>query len=109
MTDPLSELTRQTRVLVADDTDSVRALFRKLLTADGHEVIAVSDGAQALEAVQKHQPDVVLLDVGMPHLDGLEVCRRLKADAATRLTPVVLVTGLSDMSDRIKGDRKSVV
>jgi putative two-component system response regulator len=103
VTDALSELTRQTRVLVADDTDSVRALFRKLLTADGHEVYAVSDGAQALEAVQKHQPDVVLLDVGMPRLDGLEVCRRLKADPATRLTPVVLVTGLSDMSDRIKG------
>ena len=103
MTDAFSEVTRQTRVLVADDTDSVRALFRKLLTADGHEVIAVSDGAQALEAVQKHHPDVVLLDVGMPHLDGLEVCRRLKTDPATRLTPVVLVTGLSDMSDRIKG------
>jgi putative two-component system response regulator len=103
VTDALPEPTRQTRVLVADDTDSVRALFRKLLTADGHEVYAVSDGAQALEAVQKHQPDVVLLDVGMPHLDGLEVCRRLKADPATRLTPVVLVTGLSDMSDRIKG------
>jgi putative two-component system response regulator len=90
-------------VVVADDTESVRALFRKLLAAEGHEVFAVQDGAEALDAVHKHQPDVVLLDVGMPHLDGLEVCRRLKSDPATRLTPVVLVTGLSDMSDRIKG------
>ena len=103
MTNPPADVTPRTKVLVADDTDSVRALFRKLLTAEGFDVMAVADGMEALEAVQKHQPDVILLDVGMPHLDGLEVCRRLKADPATRLTPVVLVTGLSDMSDRIKG------
>jgi putative two-component system response regulator len=101
--DTTAVVTRRTRVLVADDTESVRALFRKLLAAEGHDVIAVQDGAEALEAVQKHHPDVILLDVSMPHVDGLEVCRRLKADPATRLTPVVLVTGMSDMSDRIKG------
>jgi putative two-component system response regulator len=94
---------RRTRVLVADDTDSIRALFQKLLSADGHEVITVEDGAEALAAVERHHPDVVLLDVGMPGLDGIEVCRRLKSDPASRLTPVVLVTGLSDLSDRIKG------
>jgi putative two-component system response regulator len=90
-------------VLVADDTDSIRVLFQKLLTADGHEVISVEDGVQALDAIQRERPDVILLDVGMPGLDGIEVCRRLKSDPATRLTPVVLVTGLSDLSDRIKG------
>jgi putative two-component system response regulator len=94
---------RRTRIVVADDTDSIRALFQKLLSADGHEVITVEDGLEALAAVQRHQPDVVLLDVGMPGLDGIEVCRRLKSDPASRLTPVVLVTGLSDLSDRIKG------
>ena len=94
---------RRTRIVVADDTDSIRALFQKLLSADGHEVITVEDGIEALAAVQRHQPDVVLLDVGMPGLDGIEVCRRLKSDPASRLTPVVLVTGLSDLSDRIKG------
>ena len=98
-----SAVSRRTRVLVADDTDSVRALFYRLLTADGHEVIAVEDGIEALDAIQKHRPDVILLDVGMPGMDGIEVCRRLKSDPATRLTPVVLVTGLSDLSDRIKG------
>ena len=103
MIDSFSDISRRSRILVADDTDSVRALFRKLLTADGHEVIAVEDGVAALAAVQEHRPDVILLDVGMPQLDGLEVCRRLKSDPQTRLTPVVLVTGLSDMSDRIKG------
>lgn len=94
---------RRSRILVADDTDSIRALYRKLLATDGHEVIDVGDGEAALAAVQKHHPDVVLLDVTMPQLDGLEVCRRLKSDPATRLTPVVLVTGLSDLQDRIKG------
>src|SRR5581483_2821660 len=81
----------------------IRALFHKLLTADGHEVITVEDGVAALEHVQKDRPDVILLDVGMPGVDGIEVCRRLKSDPATRLTPVILVTGLSDLSDRIKG------
>jgi putative two-component system response regulator len=90
-------------VLVADDTESIRVLFRKLLATDGHEVIDVSDGEAALAAVYESHPDVVLLDVTMPQLDGLEVCRRLKSDPATRLTPVVLITGLSDLHDRIKG------
>jgi len=94
---------RRSRILVADDTDSIRALYRKLLAGDGHEVIDVADGEAALAAVQAYHPDVVLLDVTMPRLDGLEVCRRMKADPATRFTPVVLVTGLSDLQDRIKG------
>ena len=68
---------RRSRVLVADDTESVRSLFRKLLLADGHDVVSASDGAAALDAVQQHQPDVILLDVTMPRMDGLEVCRRL--------------------------------
>ena len=98
-----SQSPRRSRVLVADDTESIRALYRKLLTSDGHEVIAVPDGAAALTAVHESHPDVILLDVTMPRMDGLEVCRRLKSDPATRLTPVVLVTGLSDLQDRIKG------
>ena len=94
---------RRSRILVTDDTDSVRSLFQKLLTADGHEVVVAADGAAALDAVQRHQPDVILLDVTMPVLDGLEVCRRLKADVNTRLTPIVLVTGQTDLSDRLRG------
>ncbi len=88
---------------MADDTDSVRALYRKLLASDGHDVVEVCDGEAALAAVQKYHPDVILLDVTMPQINGLEVCRRLKSDPATRLTPVVLVTGLSDLQHRIQG------
>ena len=98
-----SPVPRRSRVLVADDTESIRVLFRKLLATDGHEVIDVGDGEAALAAVHENHPDVVLLDITMPQLDGLEVCRRLKSDPATRFTPVVLVTGLSDLHDRIKG------
>jgi putative two-component system response regulator len=90
-------------VLIADDTESIRSLFRKLLLADGHDVVSADDGAAALDAVREHHPDVILLDVTMPRVDGLEVCRRLKSDPATRLTPVVLVTGQTDLSDRIRG------
>ena len=94
---------RSTRILVADDTDSIRALFEKLLTSDGYQVTSLTDGLQALEAAQTIRPDVILLDVSMPGMDGIEVCRRLKSNPAMRLTPIVLVTGLSDLADRIRG------
>jgi putative two-component system response regulator len=90
-------------VLIADDRESIRALFHRLLSADGHDVVLAPDGASALAAVHRHRPDVILLDVAMPLVDGLEVCRQLKADPATRLTPIVLVSGQTDLADRING------
>jgi putative two-component system response regulator len=95
--------TRRSRVLIADDTESIRSLFTRLLVADGYDVVTAADGAAALEAVREHRPDVILCDVTMPHVDGLEVCRRVKADPATRLTPIVLVTGQTGLDHRIKG------
>jgi putative two-component system response regulator len=94
---------RRSRIVVADDTAAVLGLYRQLLGADGHQVIAATNGEAALEAVYQHLPDVVILDVEMPGLTGYEVCRRIKADPAVRLTPVMLVTGLSDLTDRIQG------
>jgi putative two-component system response regulator len=94
---------RRPRILVADDTDTIRALFEKLLTGDGYQVVSAADGLEALDAVSVHHPDVILTDVTMPGMDGIEVCRRLKSDPETRLTPVVLITGLSDLPDRIRG------
>ncbi len=86
---------RRSRVLIADDRESIRALFHRLLSEDGHDVVLAPDGASALAAVHRHRPDVILLDVAMPLINGLEVCRQLKADPETRLTPVVLVSGQS--------------
>jgi putative two-component system response regulator len=103
VTELLTPITRRSRVLVVDDTESVRTLFRKLLSSDGHEVMSAADGADALDAVQRHRPDVILLDVDMPVMSGLEVCRRLKSDPSTRLTPVVMVTGQTDLTDRLRG------
>jgi len=94
---------RKSRVLIADDMTSVLALFEKLLVEEGHEVITAADGVEAMKAVYRDRPDVVILDVAMPGMDGLEVCRRLKADPDVRLTPVVLVTGLCEVADRIRG------
>ncbi len=94
---------RRSRVLVADDREGIRSLFSRLLTADGHEIVLAADGASALAAVHRDHPDVILLDVAMPLVDGLEVCRRLKADPATRLIPVVLVSGQTELADRISG------
>ena len=103
MIDSTRAISRRTRVLVADDTESIRELFERLLTSEGYQVVTVGDGFEALDAVRRDRPDVILLDVGMPGMDGIDVCRQLKSDPITRLTPVVLVTGLSELSDRIKG------
>jgi len=94
---------RRSRVLIADDQESIRSLFDRVLSADGHDVVLAPDGASALAAIHRQRPDVVLLDVAMPLVNGLDVCRQLKADPATRLTPVVLVSGQTDLEDRING------
>lgn len=94
---------RGSLVLVVDDDDGVAAVFEKLLTRDGFTVRTASDGTSALVEVARQTPDVVLLDVMIPGMDGFEVCSRLKRDAATRLTPIILVTALSDRESRIRG------
>jgi len=96
-------LPKNITVLVADDAAAVRALCRRLLQSEGYNVILAEDGPSALAAVRLHAPDIVLLDVQMPEPGGLEVCRRLKADPSTRLMPVILMTGETELEDRIHG------
>jgi putative two-component system response regulator len=90
-------------VLVVDDLDDTRELVTELLTRAGYTVLAAADGAEALEAIERALPDLVLSDVMMPNVNGFELCRRLKAVAATRLIPVVLVTALNERQDRLEG------
>ncbi len=90
-------------IVVADDLDANLDLFTRLLTRDGYAVLPSHDGEMALDLVRRHTPDLVLTDVVMPKLDGFELCRRIKADRLTRLTPVVLVTSLGEREDRIDG------
>ncbi|MCU1286052.1 MAG: Two-component response regulator [Acidobacteriales bacterium] len=90
-------------VLVADDDAANRELLVELLALEGLESVTAVDGKTCLEQFFRVHPDLVLLDVEMPNMDGLTVCRKLKIDPATRLTPVVLVTAQSAFEDRIRG------
>jgi putative two-component system response regulator len=92
-------------ILVADDQLSNRELLEELLRSEGFNVIAVSDGLAALEELSKVQADLVVLDVLMPGMNGLEVCQYIKANPETYLIPVILVTSLSDRRDRMDGIR----
>jgi putative two-component system response regulator len=94
---------RLPQVLVVDDEPGNIALVSRLMTGLGYEVATATNGEAALESVRRVPPDVILLDVNMPLLDGFEVCRRLKHDVATRLIPVVLLTGLTKVEDRVRG------
>ena len=91
------------KVLVADDEPGNIALVSRLVKRLGCDVVTAADGRQALDAVRSERPDLVLLDVEMPRLNGFDVCRSIKDDPPTRLLPVVLITGLSAAADRIRG------
>ena len=91
------------RVLVVDDDDAIVGLLRMTLELEGFAVEVASDGSTALELVRRDPPDLVLLDVMMPGLSGLEVVRRLRADAATVALPVLLVTARGLPADRVVG------
>ena len=91
------------RIVVVDDTDVSAEVLRRLLLRDGYSVEVARDGESGLELVRRSTPDLVLLDVMMPGINGFEVCRRLKSDPATRLTPIILVTTLDGRDDRIQG------
>jgi len=91
------------RILIVDDESAARVALATLLRREGFEVSDASDGRVALAECSSFRPDLILLDIVMPGMDGFEVCRRIKATPETRLTPVVLVTGLTATEDRIKG------
>jgi putative two-component system response regulator len=90
-------------VLVVDDEPAVVAFLERILVAEGYTVRTAGDGQEALDSIAAQPPDIVLLDVVLPSLDGIEVCRRLKGAAATRLLPVILVTGLGDRPHHLEG------
>ena len=91
------------RILVVDDIPANTRLLEAKLSGEYFEVITATSGLQALEIARAEAPDIVLLDVMMPGMDGFEVCKRLKADPQTTHIPVVMVTALSDPSDRVRG------
>jgi putative two-component system response regulator len=91
------------RILVVDDNASIAALMSQLLAMRGYEVVTAGDAQQAEAEVQRQAPDLILSDVRMPGKSGYELCHDLKEDPATRLIPFVLITGLTDSADKVRG------
>ena len=91
------------KVLVVDDERANVEVLTRMMRREGYEVISASNGQLALEAVARERPDVVLMDVNMPVVNGFEACRQLKREPATRLLPVILLTGLAATEDRLRG------
>jgi two-component system response regulator MprA len=89
------------RVLVVDDEKAVRESLERALRLEGYEVELAADGREALAAVERRRPDTILLDLMMPHVDGLEVCRRLRADGDR--TPILVITARDAIAERVEG------
>jgi putative two-component system response regulator len=94
---------RRARILVVDDQPSIAGLMSQLLTIRGYEVITACDADQAEAEVRRQAPDLIISDVMMPGKSGYDFCRELKENPATRLIPFVLITGLSDSTDKVRG------
>lgn len=87
---------RERTVLVADDQEGQRAVIDMLLSLDGMTTVTVSDGREALDWLKANTPDLAILDVKMPHVDGLDVCYRMKSIRRLQAVPVVILTGMRD-------------
>lgn len=87
-------------ILIVDDEPTIRVLLRAALEGAGHRVIEAADGVSALATALRLRPDLILLDVALPGLNGLDVCRRLREDPATAGTPVFLLTGFVQQAER---------
>ena len=97
-----SSLPHTGHVLIVDDTPENVMLYRAQLERVRHRVTTANSGAAALEAVSHERPDLILLDILMPGMDGYEVCRRLKANAATQPIPVIVLTALNEQTDKVR-------
>jgi len=96
-------MTDAAKILVVDDTPNNVKLLKDLLTMKGYAVVTASSGPEGLEQIDKERPDLVLLDVMMPGMNGYDVCRRIRENPATGILPVVMVTALDPGPERIKG------
>lgn len=95
-------MNRQSRVLVADDNSDALESLAMLLELSGHRVYTASDGQQTLESAERHRPEIALIDIGMPVLDGYEVARRIRAQAWGQQIMLVALTGWGQDSDRFR-------
>ncbi len=99
----MSQNSKTSTVLVVDDVPVNIQLLSTYLSSEGYYVISARNGLEALDQIQKNSPDLVLLDVMMPKMNGFEVCEIVKADKETKFIPVIMVTALNELQDKIKG------
>ncbi len=105
MTDEAGKAT----IMVVDDTPENLVLLARILKPEGYKVLTLPDGKMAIDAVRSQPPDLILLDVMMPGLDGYEICSLLKAEAATAAIPVIFISALSDPLDKVEAFRSGAV
>lgn len=92
------------RVMIIEDDVMIQSVFRQILESEGFEVLTQDQGAGGIEAVRRNRPDIVILDMNLPDMSGMDVCRALKADAATRPIPVLILTGEArEVVQRVQG------
>ncbi|MGH2923676.1 MAG: response regulator transcription factor [Solirubrobacterales bacterium] len=96
----MEQATATARILVVEDDDAIADVLRRSLRAEGHEVRSAADGVEALRASEEFAPDLVLLDLGLPRLDGIEVLRRLRAESDV---PILILTARTATDDRVEG------
>ena len=94
---------RKRRILIADDVAANIDIVQARLNAHGYETLTATNGEEALAMVREHKPDLVLLDVMMPKMDGLEVCRHVRADQSIPFVPIIMLTAKADTSDVVAG------
>jgi len=93
------------KILIVEDEESLLKLESILLTSKGYDVRGVLNGQQALEAIQEERPDLVLLDIMLPEIDGFEVCQRIKDNPDTRSIPVIMLTAKKSREDMARGEK----
>ncbi len=91
------------RVLIVDDDENTLEILRRWLAKEGYTTVSAADGQQCLDALAKEEFDIVLLDVMMPGVDGMQVCERMRANPEWRTIPVILLTAKDDMETRTRG------
>ncbi|MCC7353586.1 MAG: response regulator transcription factor [Anaerolineae bacterium] len=96
-------MAKKQKILVVDDAPNIREVVELYLRREGYEVATVTDGAAALVATQRDTPDLIILDIMLPRLDGLEVCRRLRASASGAGIPIIMLTAKGEETDRVVG------
>ena len=97
--------TKKYRILIVEDEESLLKLETILLSSRGYHVSAVSDGGEALKEIDRLRPDLVILDVMLPGMDGFEICTRLKGDPATAGIPIIMLTARKNSQDVERGQK----